>query len=211
MTDLIIIGAGGFGREVLSYATDIMKSGMCDWRIKGFIDDNNNALRGTDTGYPILGKISDHEIDLQAVYICAIADGKTRLAICREFQRKGAQFINLIHPTAQIRERVQLGIGNIFCPLSSVNPDVTIGDFIIVNRGSGFGHDCIIGNGCTLSGGCAINGNCKLGEGVFLGSRAVIVPGRKIGDFAKISAGAVIFTHVKPDTIMIGNPARVMK
>ena len=45
----------------------------------------------------------------------------------------------------------------------------------------------------------------------FLGARALIIPNRKIGDFAKISAGAVVFTNVKPGKTMIGNPAMVLK
>ena len=211
MKDLIIIGAGGFGRELLSYAIEIMQTSECGWRVKGFIDDNLNAFKGIDTGYPILGTISEHIIEENAVYVCAISDSKTRLSIGRDFQEKGAEFINFIHPTAKIRERVKMGVGNIFCPYSGANPDVTIGDFVIVNCYSGFAHDCILGSGCTLSAGCDVTGNCKLGEGVFLGAKVVIIPGRKIGDYAKISAGAVVFTHVKPGKTMIGNPAMVLK
>ena len=211
MKDLIILGAGGFARELLSYAIDIMKTSECQWRVKGFIDDNLGALNGIDTGYPILGTISDHIIEDNSVYICAIGDSISRLKIGREFQKKGAEFINFIHPTARIRERVKMGIGNIFCPSSGANPDVVIGDFVLVNCNSGFAHDCKIGSGCTLSGGCDVTGNCTLGEGVFLGSKAVIVPDRKIGDHAKVSAGAVVFTNVKPGKTMLGNPAMVLK
>lgn len=211
MKDLIIIGAGGFGRELLSYAIEIMQISECEWRVKGFIDDNLNALNGIDTGYPILGTISEHIIEENVVYVCAIGDGKTRLSICRDFQKKGAEFINFIHPTAKIRERVKMGVGNIFCPYSSVNPDVTIGDFVILNCNSGLAHDCVVGDGCSLLGGNSVNGNCTLGKCVFMGANSIIIPSRKIGDYAKISAGAVIFTHVKPKKTMIGNPAMVLK
>jgi sugar O-acyltransferase (sialic acid O-acetyltransferase NeuD family) len=211
MKDLIIIGAGGFGREFLSYAIDIMETGESEWRVKGFIDDNLNALNGIDTGYPIHGTIAEHIIEENAVYICAIGDGKARLAIGRDFQQKGAEFINFIHPTARIRERVKMGVGNIFCPKTSVNPDVTIGDFVILNSNSGLAHDCIVGDGCSLIGGNSVNGNCTLGKCVFLGANSVIIPGRKIGEYANISAGAVVFTHVKPHKTMAGNPAMVLK
>lgn len=211
MKNLIIIGAGGFGRELLSYAIDVMEAGNCDWRVKGFLNDDLGALNGFDTGFPILGTIVGHQIEANAVYICALGDGEARLRIGRAFQERGAEFINFIHPTAKIRERVKMGVGNIFCPNSGSNPDVTIGDFVLVNCYSGFAHDCKIGNGCTLSGGCDVTGHCKLGEGVFLGTKAVITPGRRIGDYAKISAGAVVFTHVKPGKTMLGNPAMVLK
>lgn len=211
MKDLIIIGAGGFGRELLSYAIDIMQTGECDWKVKGFIDDNLNAFNGIDTGYPIVGTISEHIIEENTVYTCAIGDGKTRMEIGRNFQDKGAEFINFIHPTAKIRERVKMGVGNIFCPNSGVNPDVTIGDFVLLNSNSVLAHDCIIGDGCSLMGGNSVNGNCILGKCVFMGANSIIIPDRKIDDYAKISAGAVVFTNVKSKKTVIGNPAMVLK
>jgi hypothetical protein len=69
MKDLIIIGAGGFGRVLLSYAVSIMQTRECKWRVKGFIDDNLSALKNIDTGYPILGTILEHSIEENAVYI----------------------------------------------------------------------------------------------------------------------------------------------
>jgi sugar O-acyltransferase (sialic acid O-acetyltransferase NeuD family) len=211
MRDLIIIGAGGFGRVILSYAIKMMKTNECEWRVKGFINDIPDALNGFDTGYPILGTIAGHKIEENAVYICALGDSKARLSICRDLQKKGAEFINFIHPAAIIGERVKMGVGNIFFPFTSVDPDVIIGDFVTVIMHSGIGHDSIIGSGCTLSGGCAVPGRCTLGEGVFLGTGATIIPRRKIGDNVVIGAGAVVFTHVKSGNTVFGNPAKTLK
>jgi sugar O-acyltransferase (sialic acid O-acetyltransferase NeuD family) len=211
LKDLIIVGAQGFGREVLSYATDIVSTGNCAWRIKGFLSDYLDALDNFDTGYPILGTIADHVVLENAVYICALGDGEKRLNIGRELQKKGAQFINLIHPASKIYARVKMGVGNIFCPCTGASPDTVLGDFNVFNTFSGIGHDSILGNGCTLSSYCDITASCKLGDGIYLGSHAVITPKRNIGDYAKISAGAVIFTHVKPGKTMIGNPAIILK
>jgi sugar O-acyltransferase (sialic acid O-acetyltransferase NeuD family) len=210
MKELIIVGAGGFGRELLSYAIDIMHTGECDWTVKGFIDDNLNALDAYDTGFHMLGTISTHEVDKRAVYVCAIGDGKTRLSIGRNLQERGAEFINFIHPTARIRERVTVGVGNIFCPHTSVNPDVTIGDFVFLNSNTHLAHDCMVHGGCSFMGSNSVNGNCVLGKCVYVGSDAVIIPGRKIGEYARIGAGAVVFTHVKPNSTMVGNPAMVL-
>lgn len=209
--DLIIIGARGLGREVLSYALEIMETGECDWKVKGFLDDDLTILDGFDVGYPILGTVSDHEIMDGHVYICAVGDGSYRLKICREFQSRGAEFINFIHPSVKIRERVELGIGNIICPNCHINPDTKIGNFVLMNGNTGIAHDCVIGDGCSFMGGNSVNGNCILEEGVFMGSHSIIIPKRKIGKYAKISAGAVVFTNVKPNKTMLGNPAMVLK
>jgi sugar O-acyltransferase (sialic acid O-acetyltransferase NeuD family) len=210
MKDLIIVGAGSFARELLSYIKDDISNNSFQYNLIGFIDDNLNSFGEKDTGYKIIDTIESHRIRSEAVYLCAIADPKTRLKIGNGFLEKGATFINYIYHTIKIRERVKMGVGNIFCPCAGTSPDVTIGNFLIINYHSKIAHDCIIGDGCTISANCEITGNCVLGDGVFLGARALIIPNRKIGDFAKISAGAVVFTNVKPGKTMIGNPAMVL-
>ena len=80
MKDLIIIGARGLARELLSYAIDIMRI--------GFLTDYPDDLDNYDTGYTILGPIAGHTIRKNAVYICAMGDGNARLTIGRAFQEK---------------------------------------------------------------------------------------------------------------------------
>ena len=43
MKNVIIVGAGGFGREVYNYVEDCIKAGA-QWQIKGLLDDNPHAL-----------------------------------------------------------------------------------------------------------------------------------------------------------------------
>jgi len=211
MKDLIIIGAGGFGREVLSYALDVQRSRMCDWRVKGFINDIEDALDNFDIDFQILGPIKGHKILPNTVYICAIGDSVSRLKVGREFLEKGAEFINLISPDIYLRERFKMGVGNILCPGAGFGPDVTLGNFTLVNAGVAIGHDSIIEDGVTIGSASQIAGRCEINEGVYIGIGAIIIPKRKIGEYANISAGAVVFTNVKADTTVIGNPAKILK
>jgi acetyltransferase-like isoleucine patch superfamily enzyme len=50
-----------------------------------------------------------------------------------------------------------------------------------------------------------------IGDGVWIGSRSVIYPGVTIGDGAIVAAGSVVYKDVLPDTMVGGNPARVMQ
>lgn len=209
--DLIIIGAGGFGREVLSYALEIQEMGLSDWKVKGFLNDIEDALEGFDVGYPILGPIKGHVPLENAVYICAIGDSEARLRIGREFLSKGAVFTNIINPYVKLRERNSIGVGNIICPGCGTSPDVKIGNFVLINASVGIGHDSIIEDGVTIGPKSEITGNCKIEECVYIGAGAIITPKRRIGAGAKICAGSVIFTHVKPGKTMLGNPAMVLK
>jgi maltose O-acetyltransferase len=51
----------------------------------------------------------------------------------------------------------------------------------------------------------------EIGDDVWIGARAVLLPGVKVGDGAVIAAGAIVTKEVAPYTIVGGNPARVIK
>jgi len=89
MKDLIIVGASGFGREVLQWAKDVNKITPV-WNIRGFIDDNLNALDGYKCDYKVLGRIHDWELSDNEVYTCAIAIPSTKEKLVTLLRSKGA-------------------------------------------------------------------------------------------------------------------------
>lgn len=54
-------------------------------------------------------------------------------------------------------------------------------------------------------------GDTHIGDGVWIGMRAMIMPGVTIGEGAVIAANAVVTKDVAPYTIVGGNPAKVIK
>lgn len=50
-----------------------------------------------------------------------------------------------------------------------------------------------------------------IGDDVWIGARVTILPGVVIGDGAVIGAGAVVTKNVEPYTVVVGNPAKVIK
>jgi len=69
---------------------------------------------------------------------------------------------------------------------------------------TGFGHDVEIGSGSTISAHCDITGYAEIGNGVFLHSHVVVLPHRKVGDFACVGAGSVVARDVPPGTCVMG-------
>jgi maltose O-acetyltransferase len=47
-------------------------------------------------------------------------------------------------------------------------------------------------------------------DGAWLGARAIVLPGRRIGEGAIVGAGAVVSRDIAPYAIVAGNPARVI-
>jgi maltose O-acetyltransferase len=51
----------------------------------------------------------------------------------------------------------------------------------------------------------------RIGSGVWIGGGAIILPGVTIGDGAVIGAGSVVTHDVPPDSVALGNPAKVTR
>ena len=201
MKDLVIVCAGGFGREVYYMAKKIGQ-----WNIKGFIDDNVHALDGVNIALPIIGTIKDWVPSENEVFALGVSSPKTKETIVGIMKAKGAQFVTLIAPHSRIIETAEIGEG---CIISgSVGDCVKIGDFVNV-MGSMIGQDSTIGDYSTTTGYTNI-ASAHLGKRVFCGSHSVVLNGIKVGDDAYICAGSIVFGRVKAGTKVFGNPAKRM-
>jgi sugar O-acyltransferase (sialic acid O-acetyltransferase NeuD family) len=205
---LLIIGAGGFGREVLQWAQDVQVQSDVDWEVGGFLDANPQAFENFNIDLPVLGAPESWQPGPGDRFVCAIGDPTIRLRICRELQERGAEFVSLIHPSAIVGSRCHIGMGTILCPGVTVTVDATIGDFVILNVRSCVGHDARVGDGCTVNDFCDITGNAKLGEGVFLGSHSSVTPSASVGDYARVGAGSIVVRRVLANTTVMGPTAK---
>lgn len=209
MKRLVIVGAGGFGREVLQWVQDVQKQDK-RWESISFINDKLNSLDDYNLEYEITGTIADYVPVKGEEIICAIGDPEGRLKVCSYLLERGAIFTNIIHPTAVIGKQNVLGKGIIICPGSIITTNVRVEDFVIINCLTTIGHDVVIEKGCTISSHCDITGNSYLEKGVFLGSGARVLPNSRVEKNAKVGAGSVVLRRVKESTTVFGNPARVI-
>ena len=209
MRNLIIIAAGGCGREVLQWVKDINKVEK-KWNIKGFIDDNLNALEGKKCDVTILSKVDDYTIDNDDEFVCCIGSSTVRKKVVDKLKAKGAKFTNIVHPNAVIADSCELGEGVIIYPYALISDNAVIGDGCIINMHSSIAHDSTLGEYCTISAHCDITGMCTLGDRVFMGSTSHIVPGSKIGNDVYICAGSTVMARVRDGKKVLGNPAKII-
>jgi sugar O-acyltransferase (sialic acid O-acetyltransferase NeuD family) len=207
LTPLVIIGAGGFGREVLDLVRDI-NSAAPTYELLGFLDDGE-----PDTG--LLERIgarclgpSSRLADLPASYVVGIgASGPRRRihALARSWGRPAA---TLVHPSATIGSDVRLGPGTVVAAGARLMTHVAVGELVHVNLNCTVGHDAVIEDFATLHGGVHLGGGCVIEEGATLGLGSVVLPYLRVGRGAIVGAGAVVVRDVQPDTTVVGAVAR---
>ncbi len=208
MKDIIIIGAGGFGRELLQWIKDINNI-KPTWNIKGFIDDNLNSLNGYKCDYEVIGSINDWIPLENEVFALAIANPQTKEKIVGVMKQKGAVFTDVIHPTAKICDFSEHGEGLVMYPNSSLSPNSKVGNFVTL-LSSGVPHDAIIEDFVTISSYCGLTRGIHISKRVYLANHVSILPNIKIGDDAYIGMGSVVIRNVGVGKKVFGNPARVI-
>jgi sugar O-acyltransferase (sialic acid O-acetyltransferase NeuD family) len=204
---LLIVGAGGFGREVLAWALAVPADAR-DWEIGGFLDANTRALDPHPCDYRIVGDPASYEPRPEDVFVPAIANPAIKLQLCRGLRARGAVFTTLVHPSVIIGPACRIGEGCVLCARVVLTTNVTLGDFVTINVGTGCGHDTVLGDGTTISSFADVTGAVRLGEGVFLGSHAVIFPRVEVGEFAVVGAGSAVLRKVPPRATVMGVPAK---
>lgn len=206
--NLIIIGAGSYGREVYNLALECRGYGTA-FVVKGFIDNLYDKI--AFEGYPpIIGTVNDYVPEADDVFICALMDVEVKKKYIDTIVAKGGQFLNLIHKTASIWKNTKIGIGCIICDNVHISCDITIGDFVTIQPQSVLGHDVVIRNYCHLNTYSFLGGKVIVDEMVTINTGAIIHPGIEVGAHAVIGAGAVVLRKVKENVTMFGNPAKIL-
>jgi len=204
--NIIIVGAGGFGREVYLWAKDSFSKDQ--YKIKGFLDDNPKILDNYNIDIGIMGSLDNYEIKKQDRFLFAIGDIETKKHIVTNLKKKGAQFLTLVHPTVIVVDTAKIGEGVIICPFCLVSDNVILNDFVMMNTYSSCGHDARVGKYCILSPYSTINGFGVLEDEVFLGTHSTVIPGKKVGYKSKISANSVVMRDVPPNKMVFGVPGK---
>ncbi len=205
MKDIIIVGAGGFGREVYGLIK-WMNSIKFRWNIKGFINDVPTDLKMKKIDVPVLGTIRDWRPSEDEVFAMGVSSPAGKETIAGILKPRGAIFETLISPGVLLAPSAEIGEGSIVTAPASIGDCAQIGRFVNI-AASMVGQDAEIGDFSTTTGYANIT-NAKLGKRVFVGSHAVILNKRKVGDDAIVLAGSIVFHNIKPGTKVWGNPAK---
>jgi sugar O-acyltransferase (sialic acid O-acetyltransferase NeuD family) len=204
---LLIVGAGDFGREILSWTLHVPPDRR-NWEFGGFLDDRPDRLDGYNLPARIIGSPKTHVFTESDCVVVALPDPAERRAMVERVAATGARFTSIIHPTVTIGLSSTWGVGCIFGPNVHITTNVRIGDHVIIDYNSGIGHDGHIGSFCTLGPNAGMMGGAVLEESAVLSLNATLVPQARVGQSAIVGPGSVVLRQVDAGTMVLGVPAR---
>jgi len=204
---IVIVGAGGFGREVLHWIRAASPEHAS--RIAGFLSAERERLDQHACSHEIIGDPDGYQPQPGDALVLAIGIPLVRRQVADSLRSRGAEFLTLIHPTAIVAPTATIGAGSVICPYAIVSDAARVGEFVLMNYHSSLGHDASAGDHAVLSPYATLGGGAHIAADVFLGLHASVGPGRRIGARSKVSANSCALTDAPPESIIYGVPGRV--
>lgn len=206
MRHLVIIGAGGFGREMFGAAREAVGYGTA-FDIRGFLDARPDALDGFAGYPPVIGAPETYVPQADDVFITALGNLDSRRRCAGSIESRGGRFVSVIHRTAILGPNVTVGDGSFVAPNAVLTADVAVGRHACVFHMSSIGHDTVLGDFSHVYAQCAIGGAVRIGTGAIVYPGAVVMPRRTIGKNAVVGANATVVLNVPEGVTVFGSPA----
>lgn len=212
MKDLIIIGAGGLGRET-AWTVERINAVNPEWNLLGFIDDKPNLKDKIIDGYRVLGNSVDVSTYPDAYYVCAVGNAKIRKSAVEKIKKiYPVKFATIIDPACVCcQERSSFGEGCIICANTYITVDVKIGNHVYFGADGTIGHDAKVGDFVTCYPGVNLSGSTRVGNESELGAGTVVIQGISVGKQTVVGAGSVVIRDLPDDCTAVGAPAKPIK
>jgi len=209
---ILVIGAGGFAREVRWLIDDLNHQGE-SFEFLGYVVTDLSGLKDSDSRDEVVGDYGWLEAERKRVDCLALGIGtpKPRRKVGAELKQllPEVEFPPLIHPTAQMhRPSCRIGEGALICAGTIGTVNLELAPFCMVNLACTLGHEAVVGPGTVLNPTVNISGGVHLGAEVLVGTGAQILQYVTVGDGATVGAGAVVNREVAAGTTVVGIPAR---
>jgi sugar O-acyltransferase (sialic acid O-acetyltransferase NeuD family) len=201
-SQLVVVGAGGHGRETVEAAR------RAGFDVVGVVSEHEPDAAVMDRlGVAWLGTLNAYN-DIDIPCVIGIGLPQVRATVVGELTRRGHRFATVVDPSATLGVDVRLGAGVIVQAGACLTTNVVVGDHTHVGAGSVVSHDDVLGEVVTLAPRVALSGDVTLGDGVFAGVGSTVMPGCCVGARTVLGAGAVVTGDVPADVVAKGVPAR---
>lgn len=208
---LVVIGAGGHGREAIAIA----QAARGPEAVLGVLDDaelDPRTAHALDAlGVPHLGGVDwlcQHRSPPE--FVVAVGLPAQRRSIVARAEESGARAATLVHPSAVVGPDVELGPGVVVWPHATLTCRVRVGRHSHLNVASSVSHDGSLGEFVTIGPGARVCGTVTCDDGAWIGAGAVVIQGVHVGADSVVGAGAVVLRAVEAGSTVVGVPAHAI-
>lgn len=210
---LVVIGAGGFGRETLDVVAALNEHGPSPvFDVLGVIDANPSAAnldRLRSRGIAYLGTERDWlERRIPADFLVAIGSPALRSQVTRVLLDAGLVAATAVHPSVGLGTMTTVGAGSVICAGAQVSTNVRIGEHVHINPNATIGHDSVVADFVSVNPAAIVSGDVTVASGALIGAGAVVLQGLTVGAGSTVGAAACVVRDVPPRIIVKGIPAR---
>lgn len=209
---LVIVGVGGFGREVLDVIDRINRVELV-WQVVGVADDYPSGVnldRLSARGVTYVGAATSQALaalDVRKVAVC-VGDPNARSELFRRLETAGYEFATLVDPLAILGSECIVEGGTIICGAASIGTNVRLARGVHINPNATIGHDTQLDEFVSVNPSANVSGDCTIGPRTLIGASAVVLQGIEVGADATVGAGAVVVRDVDSGQTVKGVPAR---
>ncbi len=175
--DIVIVGAGGFGRELLEMMRDVFSPQR--FRFKGFLGRGADDPKLQELSAQVLADPESYRPALRDRFLLAIGDMDARRRTVESIRAKDGKFLSFVHPQAHVASTAELGEGVVIYPFAVVSNQARLADFVHLNYFASVGHDCCVGRYCLLAPYGTLNGFVTLEDEVYISTHGTVAPGAR--------------------------------
>jgi acetyltransferase EpsM len=182
-------------------------------RCLGFLNDIEPP--GTRiSGHAILGSFASwRELPSDTRFVAPLHKAgqmEARARIVRGFGVPRDRWATLVDPQALMADDVTLGIGVLAAAGCAIMCGARLGDHVAIRNGGHVGHDATVGDFVFVGVNAVVCGYANVLEGAHIAPGALVREGTTIGRYSVVGLGAVVVENVPDESVVAGNPARVI-
>jgi sugar O-acyltransferase (sialic acid O-acetyltransferase NeuD family) len=209
MYDVVIVGAGGFARELKLLLPDCLSES--EYRFKGFLGKDQGVGPDETVRQLTLGDPEEYRPQPNDRFVLAIGSMDHRRRVVESIVERGGRFVTMIHPLAFVASTAQLGEGVVIYPYAVVSNEAELQDYAKLNYYASVGHNSRVGKYCLLAPYATVNGFSVLEDEVFMSTHTTVAPVLHVGQRTKLSANSALMVDASPDSFVFGVPGKCVR
>jgi len=206
----LVIGGNGHAQEVAWSLGEHERGRGASYEILFF--DDAIAPGPLESGLgPLIGPldaVAGYADRRGTLLVLGVGLPRLKAQLVERLESTGLAWATVIHPRAIVGPNVEIDAGCYVAAGAILTVNVRLGAFATVNMHAQVAHDSVVERFATLHPNARLAGNVRVSEGAELGTSSTVVPGRTIGPWAILGAGAVAVDSLDGGRTYVGIPAR---